>query len=205
MSRMVQVDETGLQVDTIVFQVDEMKIQVDRIGLQVVPNVKSDKFKVKLMEKSRMKMTCKLEDQPFTSKYQLKRIDKDDILKVATTMLEAYKGTVDQQEETIQEAVLEVEKIINDGYGPFIKEASYWIELNNEAVAVICINIWNGRPLITEIFTGINYRRNGFASELIKASMDVLNQLGYKEIDLNVTKENLKAVHLYEELGFVQN
>jgi len=86
MSRMVQVDETGLQVDTIVFQVDEMKIQVDRIGLQVVPNVKSDKFKVKLMEKSRMKMTCKLEDQPFTSKYQLKRIDKDDILKVATSL-----------------------------------------------------------------------------------------------------------------------
>src|SRR5688500_2738653 len=104
--------------------------------------------------KNRIKMTCKLEKQLFSTSYQLKPITQQDITKVAATMLEAYEGTVDQQEETLSEAILEVEKIIKDGYGPFIAEASYWIEKNDEAAAVICINLGDKNPLITEIYTG---------------------------------------------------
>lgn len=149
-------------------------------------------------------MTCKLEAKELDTIPQLKHIQIGDIKKVATTMLEAYKGTVDQQEETLEEAIREVEKITNDGYGPFIAEASYWIELNNEAAAVICINLWNGRPLITEIYTGKNYHRQGLARTLILASMNTLFHKGYSEIELNVTLENTKALHLYNSLGFTK-
>ncbi|WP_075619609.1 GNAT family N-acetyltransferase [Paenisporosarcina indica] len=147
-------------------------------------------------------MTCKLEAKTFDTIHKLQHIQKDDITKVATTMLDAYKGTVDQQENTVEEAIREVEKIVNNGYGPFISEASYWIELNNEAAAVVCINLWNGRPLITEIYTGKNYHRQGLARTLILASMNTLFYKGYDEIDLNVTLENTKALHLYDSLGF---
>lgn len=101
--------------------------------------------------KSRIKMSCKLEAQQVSSNSQLNQITQHDVTKVATTMLEAYEGTVDQQEETLEQAILEVEKIIKNGYGAFISEASFWIEMNDEAAAVICINLWNGTPLITEI------------------------------------------------------
>lgn len=154
--------------------------------------------------KSRITMTCKLEEQLFSATYLLKSITQQDITKVAATMLEAYEGTVDQQEETLQEAILEVEKIINDGYGPFIAEASYWIEMNDEAAAVICINLWNEKPLITEIYTGKKFLHQGMASTLIRASMATLNRMGYDELTLNVTVENSNALHLYEKLGFVQ-
>ncbi|WP_424412002.1 N-acetyltransferase family protein [Paenisporosarcina sp.] len=149
-------------------------------------------------------MTCKLEEQLFSATYLLKSITQQDITKVAATMLEAYEGTVDQQEETLQEAILEVEKIINDGYGPFIAEASYWIEMNDEAAAVICINLWNKKPLITEIYTGKKFLHQGMASTLIRASMDRLTRMGYDELALNVTAENSNALQLYEKLGFVQ-
>ncbi|MGB5944710.1 MAG: GNAT family N-acetyltransferase [Paenisporosarcina sp.] len=154
--------------------------------------------------KSRITMTCKLEEQLFSATYLLKSITQQDITKVAATMLEAYEGTVDQQEETLQEAILEVEKIINDGYGPFIAEASYWIEMNDEAAAVICINLWNKKPLITEIYTGKKFLHQGMASTLIRASMDRLTRMGYDELALNVTAENSNALQLYEKLGFVQ-
>ena len=156
------------------------------------------------MKKNRIRMTCKLEAQLFSTTYQLKPLTQQDITKVAATMLEAYEGTVDQQEETLQEAIIEVEKIMNDGYGPFIAEASYWIEIKDEAAAVICINLWNEKPLITEIYTGKKFLHQGMASTLIRASMATLNRMGYDELTLNVTVENSKALHLYEKLGFVQ-
>ena len=156
------------------------------------------------MGKNRIKMTCKLEKQLFSTSYQLKPITQKDITKVAATMLEAYEGTVDQQEETLLEAILEVEKIIKDGYGPFIAEASYWIEKNDEAAAVICINLGDKNPLITEIYTGKKFLHQGMASTLIRKSMDTLYHMGYDEIILNVMTENLDALHLYEKLGFMQ-
>lgn len=157
-----------------------------------------------IVGKTRIRMTCKLAAQPFSTTYQLKPIKQQDITKVAATMLEAYEGTVDQQEETLQEAILEVEKIINDGYNPFIAEASYWIEMNDETAAVICINLWNEKPLITEIYTGKKFLHQGMASTLIRASMNKLNRMGYGELALNVTVENSSALHLYEKLGFVK-
>lgn len=149
-------------------------------------------------------MTCKLEKQLISTTYQVNSITQKDITKIAAAMFEAYEGTVDQQEETVEEAILEVEKIINDGYGPFIAEASYWIEMEDEAAAVICINLWDEKPLITEIYTGKKFLHQGMASTLIRKSMDTLNHMGYDEIILNVTAENSNALHLYEKLGFKQ-
>lgn len=157
------------------------------------------------MGKSRIKMSCKLEAQQVSSNSQLNQITQHDVTKVATTMLEAYEGTVDQQEETLEQAILEVEKIIKNGYGAFISEASFWIEMNDEAAAVICINLWNGTPLITEIYTGKKYLQQGMASLLIRTSMNTLYQMGYDVIELNVTVANFKAIDLYEKIGFVQN
>lgn len=91
------------------------------------------------MESKRIKMTSKLSAYPYEGLQQLKPITQDDVQKVAKTMLEAYRGTVDQQEETLEQAILEVEKIMENGYGPFIAEASHWIEINEEAAAVASI------------------------------------------------------------------
>lgn len=157
------------------------------------------------MGKSRINMSCKLEAQLVSSNSQLKEITQHDVTKVAATMLEAYEGTIDQQEETLEEAILEVEKIIKNGYGAFISEASFWIEMNDEAAAVICINLWNGTPLITEIYTGKKYLHQGMANLLIRTSMNTLYQMGYDVIELNVTVANVKAIDLYEKIGFVQN
>ncbi|WP_017381111.1 GNAT family N-acetyltransferase [Paenisporosarcina sp. TG-14] len=77
--------------------------------------------------------------------------------------------------------------------------------MNDEAAAVICINLWNGTPLITEIYTGKKYLHQGIASLLVRTSMNTLYQMGYDVIELNVTVTNIKAIDLYEKIGFVQN
>ena len=155
------------------------------------------------MALNRMKMTCKLGAQEIDSQHLVKRITPNDTLKIAQTMLQSYMGTVDQQEETLDEALEEVAKILNDGYGPYIKNASFFIEKNNEACAVICINLWENKPLITEIFVGKSYVNQGLASTLIKRSMHELFLMGHEEIVLYVTVKNVSAVKLYEKLGFI--
>lgn len=155
------------------------------------------------MIKKRIKMRFKLEaTQVISNRYPLRKLTANDKLKLSKTMLAAYIGSVDYQEETIEEAILEIEKTLNDGYGPFIPDASFLIEKDDEICAAILINLWQSQPLITEVFVGKSYRCQGMASTLIKTSMHELLLLGYKEIILYVTLENYHAVKLYEKLGF---
>ncbi|HYE11793.1 MAG TPA: GNAT family N-acetyltransferase, partial [Patescibacteria group bacterium] len=90
----------------------------------------------------------------------------------------------------------------NHGYGKFIAEASFWVEQNNEVASVILLNLFEGKPLITEVFTGKKYYKQGMAGALIITSMNALYNMGYEELYLNVKKENVGAIKLYKDLGF---
>lgn len=71
-----------------------------------------------------------------------------------------------------------------------------------EVCAAILINLWQNEPLVTEVFVGKAYRKQGMATALIERSMHELMKLGYVNIVLYVTLANDNAVKLYKQLGF---
>lgn len=154
------------------------------------------------MSKKRISMTYKLDFVQNGTSHIIKNIEIENQDEIAAAMFDAYLGTVDQIENTYEEALVEVRNIMEDGYGLFIQPASFVIEQNNEAASVILINLYNGKPLITEIFTKKKYYSQGMAKSLIRASMNALAELGYEELTLNVMPENIGARKLYEKLGF---
>lgn len=154
------------------------------------------------MSSKRIKFVCKLEAKQNNSIHIIRNVVSEDQEILAKAMLDAYIGTVDQMEDTFDEALTEVRNILNGGYGQFMAKASFLIEQNDKAASVILVNLYDGKPLITEIFTGKRYYKQGMAKTLIRASMNILFEMGYEELVLNVMPENIGAIKLYEGLGF---
>lgn len=49
-----------------------------------------------------------------------------------------------------------------------------------------------------------NFREKGIGSLLLETIMDLSKRLGYKRITLAVRISNLRAIHVYEKLGFIK-
>ena len=176
----------------------------------ILPNVYGELYHgimlIKLLKSRRIKMICSLgvdkTELPVKKESVVRPVKAEDQKILAEAMFEAYKGTVDQVEENVDEALVEVKNIMNDGYGLFLQEASFLIEKDGIAASVILINKFEGKPLITEIFTRKEFYKQGMAGALIKASRNALYRLGYEELALYVMRENVGAIRLYEKLGF---
>lgn len=154
------------------------------------------------MNKKRIKMVCKLQMQEIITNHCIKNVVDEDKERIAKAMLDSYMGTVDQMENTFEEAFTEVKNIFNHGYGKFVAEASFLAEQNNDVASVILLNLYEDKPLITEVFTGKKYYRQGLAGNLIKTSMNALYGMGYEELFLYVNEENIDAIKLYKRLRF---
>jgi predicted GNAT family acetyltransferase len=154
------------------------------------------------MSKNRIKMVCIIEQHKNNVGHSTRRVTRDDKERIAKAMLDAYMGTVDQQEDTFEEALCEVENIFNDKYGPLITEASLMIDRGSEVASIILITLYIETPLIIEIFTSKNYYKQGMATSLINASMNQLLDMGYNQLCLYVKGENKDAIQLYRKLGF---
>jgi ribosomal protein S18 acetylase RimI-like enzyme len=60
------------------------------------------------------------------------------------------------------------------------------------------------KPIVSELFTVKKYLELGMESNLLKKSINVLLNLGYKELVLYVYPENVDAINLYKKIGFVE-
>ena len=105
--------------------------------------------------------------------------------------------------------VYEKEKIYN-WIKKIIEEDSYRYSMidkdSNEFVGNI--EIISNEEKIAEIMISITPTKQGnhYATEAIKSIIEYgYDKLGIKGYDLNVYKNNLKAIHLYKNVGFVED
>lgn len=155
-----------------------------------------------ILNSKRVKMNYKLLSQTLRSNYDFKFIGIDDVMELATVMLNSLKDTCEDRGETLGDVIEEIESVIGGSFAPFISDASYQIMQNEETASAIMISYYEGYPLISEIFTKKEYQNSGMASSLIKKSVNSLLDMGYKNLILNVDAENIAAVNLYRKIGF---
>jgi len=154
------------------------------------------------LNSKRVRMNYKLVPQTSESNYDFKFMTIDDVIELATVMLNSLKDTAEDRRETLEDVIQEIESVITGSFAPFISDASYQIIQNGETVSAIMISYYEGYPLISEIFTNKQYQNLGMASFLIKKSVDSLLNMGYKKLILNVHTENFTAMNLYRKIGF---
>jgi GNAT superfamily N-acetyltransferase len=127
---------------------------------------------------------------------------KDDIPGLGRLMYQAYLGTVDYEGETEEEAVAELNKTWEGGYGEFNQGASWVYERNGQLLSATLVNIWRGKPFIVYCFTHPSNRNQGLATVCMQSAIAALATRGESEVQLIVTLTNWPAVRLYRRLGF---
>jgi hypothetical protein len=148
-------------------------------------------------------MSLRLKKHKLKKMWNFRSISQDDIDSLGVLMLESYKGTVDYEGETLEDAVAEVCATLKGKYGPLLKHSSFLIEENcilSATIVVLSETIQH--PLLAYTMTLPCAAHQGMATFLIKTSINALLSHGYRELYLVVTKENTAALKLYEKVGF---
>lgn len=130
-----------------------------------------------------------------------KKVDKN---LLAQAMYNAYKCSIDYENDTIEDFKQELQNLFNNVYGKYIEEASFCVGNSNVIIAAVFFADFKGEPTLTYCFSNTEYRENGLAQNLIKKSENKLVDLGYKKSYLYLTLENIEAYNLFESLGYIE-
>ena len=127
---------------------------------------------------------------------------------LADLMLDAYRGTVDYNGETIEDARAEIDRTLAGYYGPFAPDCSFAVEESGALqsatlVALLDEGLVDPTPLLAYSMTRPRSRRRGLASALILRSAEALRSAGHNRLLLMVTAANLPARRVYDRLGFI--
>ena len=151
----------------------------------------------------RIDMTARLEVRDRIPLDGERRPRLRDELQLAELLLAAYKGSVDEEEETIEQARAEIRKTFDGEHGPFLEGCSYVIERSQQIVSAVLVTGWQGRPFVAYAMTAPEWKRRGLArAAMLNTMQDVLSS-GEKLLSLVVTVKNKPAYSFYQDLGFV--
>lgn len=122
---------------------------------------------------------------------------------LAPVMLAAYRGSPDDEGETLAETVEVLRAAMAGGFGPWLPEASL-VALDDagDPVGGILSALDGDRPFVVFVFTRPERTRTGVASGLVSRACEILRDDGHDEIRLWVNQRNEPALGLYRRLGF---
>jgi ribosomal protein S18 acetylase RimI-like enzyme len=147
-------------------------------------------------------MRLTLSPQEATGPWRVREVALEDADALGRLFLEAYRGTVDDEGETLDGSVAEVRDTLAGKYGAFLGSCSFVIEDRSAPVCATLVTLWEGRPLLAYMVTHPDQQRRGMGTFLIKRSVNTLQAQGYEELELFVTRANQSAIRIYERLGF---
>jgi hypothetical protein len=157
------------------------------------------------LEKPRRLMEASL--QPLVAMRSItlpiRRLEASDAGALAALMLDAYRGTIDDEGESLEGASTEVARVFE---AEMIWPASFCVPSPDASEGLLCaslVMLHKGKPLLAFTMTAARAKRRGLARSLIVESMHALTDLGFDKLLLVVTRGNTPAEELYESLGFV--
>lgn len=132
-------------------------------------------------------------------------ISPNDRVALAELMLDAYRGTIDDEGEQMADALAEVDRYVvgADGNAPLL-EASV-VLLHGQALECACLlKHWQKRdcPLVGYIVTASRCKRRGLAAVVLGRAIDGLRRAGHSELRAVITQGNLASEALFLRAGF---
>ncbi|MDH3500362.1 MAG: GNAT family N-acetyltransferase [Acidimicrobiia bacterium] len=120
---------------------------------------------------------------------------------LASLMLEAYRGTIDYDGETIVEARDEIESSFD---GDQLLDASFVVEDDDVVVSAILVRRWEGTVLIGYVMTLPDYKGQGLAAALVRMTLSRLAAAGETDVHAFITAGNFPSERVFLAAGFVR-
>jgi GNAT superfamily N-acetyltransferase len=150
----------------------------------------------------RLRMRIALEPRDPAGASRHRPVERSDAPALGELMLSAYRGTVDDEGETLEDAVAEVGQLLDGSHGPFLFDASFVAADEDGPIGSSLVAIWESVPLLCYLVVHPRAQRRGVGTQLIARTGNALAAAGHPELDLFVTEANEPAVGLYRKLGF---
>ena len=116
-------------------------------------------------------------------------------------MLDAYAGTIDSDDEDLDDAVAEVRSYMDSDH-PLL-ERSYLVESNGDIISAVLVSLPENTPFIEYVMTAADHKNHGLGRLVTTRSLDALTQDGHQKVVFYITKGNLPSEALFRDLGAV--
>ena len=156
------------------------------------------------MSARRIPMELQLRRRTIRSEVPYRAVRVADRQDLAILLYAAYRGTTDDAGGTFADALAEIDKVFDSGYGEFLSDCSF-VVAEGEFLSSACLVTWwrpHDAPLVVFAMTRPEAQRRGLARTLLEASINGLLDAGYQRLTLLVTDGNEPAQRLYASLGF---
>lgn len=123
---------------------------------------------------------------------------------LAALMLDAYRGTTDDDGETIDDARAEVASFFAAQTDPPLLPCS-WLCIRSDRIVAACLVLWwakRGVPLIAYVMTRADSKRMALGRRAALHSLASAQQAGYAEIRAVITDGNTPSERLFARIGF---
>jgi hypothetical protein len=122
---------------------------------------------------------------------------------LAEVLLDAYRGTIDDEGETTDDALVEIESFLAGEEGDPLLNCSWVLDSSDTLLSACLVSLWHGEPLISYIVTRSTWKQRGLASFLLRQSLLSLQDGGYSRVRAFITDGNDASRGLLTHFGFV--
>ena len=124
-----------------------------------------------------------------------------DVEELAQLMLAAYRGTIDDEGEEIEEARDAIDDFFS---GSPIPSASMIASVDGAAASAVLVTLAGSGPFISYVVTHPVHERSGLATQVVTAACRQLAESGVNEVSLVITDGNVASEALFSKLGAVR-
>lgn len=131
---------------------------------------------------------------------EVRNVGPDDLESLAQLMLDAYRGTIDYDDETFKDAVTEVRTFFENS--PAL-DLSYVVELNGKIVSAVLVAVFDGDPFIGYVMTHPDHKGAHVGRRLVHHALSSAKEAGYPRVVFYITAGNHPSEALFASLGAV--
>ncbi len=136
--------------------------------------------------------------------FKLRHPTQNDLDNLGTLMLDSYRGTIDYEDETLEQCREEMTESLDGKYGESLEDCS-WLLCSAAELAAACLSIlWQGEKcaFITFVMTGSEWKGKGLAAVVLQSTLASLQRSGYREVRAVITDGNEPSERLFKRAGF---
>jgi GNAT superfamily N-acetyltransferase len=131
-------------------------------------------------------------------------VSPEDAEELGELLLAAYRGSVDDEGETLEEAVAVVEGFFKGAYGPPLLDTSRCLRDQGGILSACLVSHWEKRqaPLICFIMSHPAHKGKGLGRTVLEAALRFLATGGYLQVHAFITEGNIPSEALFLSRGF---
>lgn len=131
---------------------------------------------------------------------EVRNVRPDDLDNLAQLMLDAYRGTIDYDDETYEDAVTEVRSFFENSPALGL---SYVVELDGKFVSAVLVAVSDGDPFIGYAMTHPDHKGAHVGRRLVHHALSSAKEAGYTRVVFYITAGNHPSEALFASLGAV--